>query len=466
MLINQASGGVSEREYPDVWQQDSVRLPLTYRFEPGVDTDGVTVHIPLAVLNQVTGDGFAWHVPGLRQDIVTALIRSLPKPLRRHFVPVPDFAKAVLERLGPGEEPLLDAVERELRSLTSVAVPREAWQVDQIPDHLKTTFRVVDEDNHTLAEGKDLRALKQRLKAQVRASMSAAADGIERGGLSSWTCGTLPRTHQQNRAGFVVTAYPALVDEGDNVAIRLFDTEAEQRAAMWQGTRRLLLMNLPSPLKVLQRNLNNEAKLTLSRNPHGSVADLLADCIACAADKLIAEGGGPAWTEDGFAGLRDSLRAELGDTVFDVVTHVQRILTAWQGVENQLTSMAGPMLEPAVADVRTQLSALVYPGFVTVTGWRRLPDVLRYLHAIQRRLERLPERLDRDREWMRTIEHVQEAYQQLLDKLPPDEPPGEALLEVRWMIEELRVSHFAQALGTPYSVSDKRIFRAMDELTP
>ncbi|MGH8910167.1 MAG: ATP-dependent RNA helicase HrpA [Egibacteraceae bacterium] len=466
MLIDERAGAVSALDYPDVWRQGGLRLRLTYEFEPGSPSDGVTVHIPLALLGQVTADGFDWQVPGLREELVTALIRSLPKPVRRSFVPVPDFVNAALARMTPCEQPLLRSLERELGRLGRVTVPRDAWGLDRVPDHLKITFRVTDEHSRTLAEGKDLAALKLQLRGAMRAALSTGAGGVEQHGQRTWAFGTLPRTVEQQRAGHAVTAYPALVDEGDSVAVHVLGTEAEQRRAMWQGTRRLLLLSMPSPVKLIRGRLTNEVKLALGRHPHHSVTDLLDDAVACAADRLLAEHGGPAWDQDGFAALRDVVRAELADAALDAVTHAGRILAAWHRVEQRLAAVANPAHEPALADVRAQLSGLVYPGFVTATGWRRLPDVLRYLRAVERRLDRLASSPARDRELMETVQAVAQACQRRLDEAPPGGPVADALLGIRWMIEELRVSSFAQTLGTPYPVSAKRILRALDQLAP
>jgi ATP-dependent helicase HrpA len=463
MLIKHGAGGVSERDYPDVWRQGRLELPLTYQFEPGADADGVTVHIPLAVLNQVRADGFDWQVPGLRHELVTALIRSLPKPLRRNFAPAPDHARAVLERSRPLEGPLLDALGLQLRRMTGVDVPADAWRLDQVPDHLKITFRVSDDERGALAEDKDLERLKLRLEVSLRAAISAAAGGVERDGLRAWSIGTLPRTVEVERGGQVVQGYPALVDSGDSVGVRILESEDAQQRAMWQGTRRLLLLGTPSPVRFVLGRLGNQAKLTLRDYPHGTSVDLFDDCIACAADALMAEGGGPAWDGEGFAKLHDKVRGELADTVLDVVTKVERILAVVRTVEARLREQAGPTLAPALEDVRAQLDALVYRGFVTATGLRRLPDVLRYVRGIQYRLERLPEHPNRDAELMAAVKEVQDAYQRLLDRVPPGTQPGEALREIRWMIEELRVSYFAQSLGTPYPVSEKRLRRAMDQ---
>jgi ATP-dependent helicase HrpA len=453
MLITGDS--VSEQGYPDSWPLGALRLDLSYQFEPGADTDGVTVHVPLPVLNQVDAAPFTWQVPGLREELVVALLKSLPKPLRRQLVPVPDHAKALLARMTPYREPLLDALEHQLHQ-AGLAVRREDWQLDRVPDHLTITFRVCDGDR-TLAQGRDLAALTRQVQPQLRATLSAAGGGLERRGLRRWEVGTLPRTYQQEQAGHLVTAYPALVDEGDTVAVALLPTEAEQQRAMWAGTRRLLLLAVPSPIKSVQRSLDGPARLVLNQNPHGSVEALLADCVHCAADALIATCGGPPRDEAGFARLTERARAELADAMRAVVAHVHRILAVAHTVETQLAKLTAPVLAPAIADVRAQLATLVGPGFVTATGAQRLPDLTRYLQAIERRLDKLPRDPARDRDWMHRVETVLQAYRQLRDEVGD----GPELQRIRWMIEELRVSYFAQELRTPYPVSDKRILRAL-----
>ncbi|HEU5158619.1 MAG TPA: ATP-dependent RNA helicase HrpA [Streptosporangiaceae bacterium] len=460
MLVNATAGEVSEADYPDFWLQDGLKLRLTYRFEPGgsepgAAADGVTAHIPLSVLNQVRPEGFDWQIAGLREDLVTELIRSLPKAIRRSFVPAPNFAAAVLRRITPRQGPILDAVARELRDMGGPVISRESWDLDRVPDHLKITFRVVDGDR-TLAEGKDLTALKQRLAPKVRATLADAGTDLERRGLREWTIGTLPRSYE--RGG--MKAYPSLVDEGDSVAVRMLESAAEQDRAMWRGTRRLLLLNAPSPMRLIQRRLTNQAKLALGHNPHGSVAKLFDDCFACAADRLMAEAGGPAWDEAGFTRLNDHVRAGLHDAADAVVTQVERVLTIAHAIEVRLKSTDSPILVPALADIRAQLAALVYPGFVTATGWDRLPHLVRYLRAIERRLDRLPDNPGRDRDLMRQVQTLQADYESLRDRAA-DGAADPGLRQIRWMLEELRVSFFAQQIGTAYPVSEKRIRKAM-----
>jgi ATP-dependent helicase HrpA len=462
-----ATLSVSEADFPDSWRYGTLELELSYQFEPGADADGVTVHVPLPVLNQIDPAPFSWQVPGLREKLVVALLKSLPKPLRRQLVPVPDRAKALLARMTPyggliagsaGGEPLLDALERELDQ-AGVPVRRADWRLDQVPDHLRITFRVYDGEV-TLARGKDLAALAQQVQPQLRATLSAAGGGLQRRGLRSWDVGTLPQTYQHEQAGHLVTGYPALVDEGDTVAVALLPTEPEQRRAMGAGTRRLLVLAVPGLIKSMQRGLEARARLVLARNPDGSVEALLADCVDCAADALIAACGGPPHDEDGFARLRDRAHAELADAARAVLAHVQRILALTHAVEARLTELPVLALAPAVADVRAQLTSLVGPGFVTATGAQRLPDLARYLQAITRRLDKLPRDPDRDRDWMHRVSAITQAYQQLRDR----GGDGPELPRIRWMIEELRVSYFAQELRTPYPISDQRIYQAINEL--
>ncbi|HEU0040754.1 MAG TPA: DUF3418 domain-containing protein, partial [Jiangellaceae bacterium] len=454
LLINDDADNVLEADYPDHWPSDDRDLTLNYHFEPGSRADGVTVRIPLPVLNQVEPAGFDWQVTGLREELVTALIKSLPKSIRRSFVPAPDTARAALARLSPGSGRLTDALGRELTRLRGVPIPPDAWDWSRVPDHLKITYQVVDEKGRPVAEGKDLNALKAGLRTQVRTTIASAAASIEQAGLTSWPIDTLPRTFEQRRGGHVLTGYPALVDEGDTVALRVLDTEAAQEQAMWAGTRRLLLLSAPSPVSFVQRHLSNQSKLLLTQNPDGSVADLLEDCTRAVADAIIAAAGGPPWDEAGFAALRERFRAQLIEDVFDTVADVEKVLTVLHRVEQALRSTTSLALTASLVEAKAHIAALVPPGFVTVIGRGRLPDLLRYLRGVERRLQKLPTSPQRDRANMDAIERVDEAYRQT----------GVDSTDIRWMIEELRVSLFAQELGTAYPVSEKRVLKAIAAL--
>jgi ATP-dependent helicase HrpA len=470
MLVNENAEAVTKDDYPDSWRQQKLKFRVTYQFEPGADADGVTVHIPLQVLNQVTEDGFDWQIPGLREDLVTELIRSLPKTVRRHYVPAPNYARAFLDRVVPVQEPLPQALARELQRMVGVPVSADDFDLSKVPDHLKITFRVVDERRRRLAEDKDLEALRLRLKPKTRAAISkafesSAPSGLEqRSGLKQWTIGALPRTFESRRGGQPVKAYPALVDEGESVAVRLFDTEAEQHQEMWRGTRRLVLLNVPvNPGKFAQDRMDNKQKLALSRSPHGSVQALFDDCVTASADRLVAEHGGPAWDEEAFRKLYDAVRADLVELTVRTVGQVQQVLVAWQACERRLKGTNSLALVDNVADVREHLAGLMHPGFVTATGLRRVPHLLRYLVAVDRRLQQMPTAVQRDTTRMQKVREIQAEYADLLAGLPPGRPVPQKVRDIRWMIEELRVSYFAHALGTAFPVSDKRVFKALDE---
>ncbi|MBU9977782.1 ATP-dependent RNA helicase HrpA [Proteus mirabilis] len=466
MLIKEDAKRVSALDYPNYWHQDNLKLRLTYQFEPGTAADGVTVHIPLPILNQIKDEGFDWQIPGIRHELVVALIKSLPKPIRRNFVPAPNYASAFLERVVTPEGELLDKLEKELRRMTGVTVERESWQLEQVADHLKMTFRVVGDNNKTLAEGKDLNQLKARLKGKVQETLSAVADdGIEQQDLHIWSFGDLPQRYEQKRGGYSVKAYPALVDEKNSVGIKLFETESEQQVAMWQGIRRLLLLNIPSPIKYLHEKLPNKAKLGLYFNPYGKVLDLIDDCIACGVDKLIASYGGVIWQEEQYQKLQEYVRAELNDVVVEIAKQVESILTQVFAINKRLKGRVDISVAFALSDIKAQLNQLVFPGFVTSHGWKRLADIPRYLSAIEKRMEKLAIDPNRDRAQMSRVENVILQWQQWLAKLTDKQKQQEEVQNIRWMIEELRVSLFAQQIGTPYPISDKRILQAIESVT-
>ena len=464
-LVVREGAEVKEEDFPVSWTQNGMTFELTYAFEPGTDADGVTVHIPLLVLNQVTADGFEWSVPGFREELVTTLIKSLPKAIRRNIVPAPDHARKVLPYLDPTSGPLTDALARELRSLRDVIIEPEDWDWSRVPEHLRMTFRVVDDKGKTVAESKDLAALKERLKPKTKAAISQVASkavsGLERTGLTDWTFDELPRSFSEHRGGLTVAGYPALVDEGKSVAIRLQETERDQAAAMWNGTRRLLLLTMPSVIDVVQRNLSNQQKMTLMAGPHRNVGDLLDDAISAAVDQLMAAAGGPVWDQAGFARLRDAVRSDLADTVLTILQQVEQVLAHARTVDRQISRSSSPALLAALSDVRGQLEGLVHRGFITETGANRLPDLVRYLRGIEQRLDKIGANTMRDRSGMAIVQTLTDEYQKRLKAVPTGKYPSPELLEVRWMLEELRISLFAQTLGTPYPVSDKRIRKAL-----
>ena len=455
-LAGPAADQVRPADYPATWTGG---LALSYEFAPGAPDDGVTVDIPLAALGRVNAEELGWQVPGRREELVTELIRSLPKDLRRAVGPAPDAARAVIARLGEPHGNLLDALGTELGRLAGTPIPRDAWDESRLPAHLRMTLRVTD-DGRELARGKDVAELRERLRPRLQAMLADAAGDLLRSGLTDWTIGTLPRVITRGE----VTAYPALADTGEAADVQLFETEAEGAAAMVTGTRRLLLRQVPTGLRSIADRLSNEQKLAMTRSPYPSIGALLDDCAACAADQVIADAGGPAWDAEGFARLVAAARPALPLATARVLDVVARVLEAAHEAEIRLEPDRHNEVAAAQADARSQFAGLIHPGFVSETGLARLPDLVRYLRAISRRLDTAAQDPARDAARMAAVLRVADAYQRAVAALPAARRSGADVRSVRWMIEELRVSLFAQVLGTSGPVSEKRILTALDRL--
>jgi ATP-dependent helicase HrpA len=478
-LVGPAGGQIRPADYPARWGE----LPLSYEFAPGEADDGVTVDIPLAALDQVSGEELGWQVPGRREELVTELIRSLPKDLRRAFVPAPDTARAVLAGLGEPHGNLLDALSAELGRLGGTVIPRSAWDLSRLPAHLRITFRVMD-SGREVASGKDLDALREQLRPRLQAMLAESASDIVRTGLTDWTIGTLPRVITRGDGASPgghsaspgagprtprpwnppVTAYPGLVDTGTAADVALFGTEAEASAAHLAGTRRLLVLQVPSGVRSIADRLPYERKLAMMRNPYRSLGALLDDCVACAADQVITDAGGPPWDADGFARLVAEARDALPLATARVVDVTAQVLEAAHEAESRLQRTASPALAAALSDAAAQLTGLIHPRFVSETGLQRLPGLVRYLRAITRRLEVAAENPARDADRMAVVHRVTDACQRAVGELPASRRSGAGVQAVRWMIEELRVSLFAQVLGTSGPVSEKRVYAAIARL--
>jgi len=365
----------------------------------------------------------------------------------------------VLTRLDPATGDLLSALAAELGRLGEVSVPVTAFDLARLPQHLRLTFRVLD-DGEVIASGKDLDELRDELRPRLAERLAATAGDLTRKGLTSWDFESLPRVFAQGQ----VKAYPALADAGDSVDIRLYERQAEAEQAMLAGNRRLLLLEVPSGARAVASRLPTSAKLAMSRHPYASAAALLDDCAACAADAIIEQAGGPAWDLQAFAALLEAARADLRPRAADVVSTVARILGEAHAVESALDSARSPHLAGAVADMRAQLAGLIYRGFVADTGARRLPDLVRYLRSIAHRLDRASADIGRDAGRMAVVHRVSDRYERRLAELGPRARHRADVVAVRWMIEELRVSLFAQPIGAAIPVSEQRVNAALDRL--
>jgi ATP-dependent helicase HrpA len=462
MVVSEAGQDVSAADYPTSWQEEGATLPLSYHFEPGAADDGVTVDVPLRVLNQVPDDVLSWQVPGLREELVVSLLRSLPKQLRVSFVPAPDHAREFLASVTPGEEPLLDALERHLRSRTGVVVPREAWDWAKVPAHLRPTYRVLETDGSVVTTGKELATLKAPLEERFAAALDEAADDRTRSGQRSWTFGTIDRSFERTLAGQQVKGYPALVDEGRTVGLRVFSGQAEQQAAHRLGVRRLVALALPSPAARLTEGWDNRQKLALAGSPYPTVAELLEDCALAAVETLVDRHGGPVWDEPAFAALCAAVRPALETTAREVLADAVRALDSWRETDRVLSGTVELPLLPAMSDMRGQLARLVDRGFVADAGADHLRELPRYLGAVRVRHEKLLSGgADRDRRLMEQVLPLQGAYLNRVAALPHGQSEPSGLRAVRWLLEEYRVSLWAQHLRTAQPVSDARIRKAL-----
>ncbi len=486
LLVGEAGDAVSDLgvAFPTRWSQGELTLGLTYQFEPGADADGVTAHLPVEVLNQVDETGFDWLVPGMHEELVTALVKALPKDVRRNFVPAPDHARAALRGMREagvvGALPVREALAEELtgRGLARVDPQDMAWE--RVPDHLRMTFRVERSVRpgrkgrdgrrgrvEVLGEGKDLAALQQQLAGQVRTTMAAAAAGVERSGLTAWPEGErydpLPETFSRQVGPREVQGFPALVDTGDAVDVRVMATRSEAERETRRGVRRLLLLGTTPPWKRLLALLSNEQKLSLGHNPHGSVPALLEDALAAAVDSVVLDQPGatvrdPAQFEAALAGVRRLTVPR----VLEIVESLVPILDTARQVSLRLQRLDAPAAADMALDLRRQLDTLLRPGFVAEVGHARLPRMVVWLRAMAERLDKGLQDLPRDRQRMEDVHVVEAELASFLDGLPPHRREDPDVRDIVFSVQELRVSLFAQRLGTPAPVSAKRIYVAMD----
>ena len=534
-LINEEAADYDDSQFPRQWVQrtDSGELTLDLRYEyaptagiGGAHTDaakrdGVAVQVPILFLNQLNPEPFRWQIPGLRHELVTALIKSLPKAIRRNFVPAPDVARAACAALeedySPATDELIPSLALVLRRLRGVVVEPEAFNWDAVPGHLKMGFQVRNARNKILGEGKDLRALQQQLHKEIRGALadslgasddtmakmvalaqggSGNSDGSGNSGNSAASAkkgakspgtpanadasggvreisgltefpadlfpnGEIPRKVQRIIATQAVNGYPALVDEETSVGLRIFPTEAEQLHAQRRGIIRLLQLQVPSPVRYVSEHLSHKEKIVFTQNPHGSIDELIRDCTVAALDHLVPHT--PIFTHTEYSELYEHVRAELIETVFDVTKLVAEILSEATALKKAIKKATSLTTMHAVSDVKAQMENLVYPGFVAKTGYDQLVHIPRYLKAAQVRLTKLGPNLHRDNQLMLTVQDLEDSYDNAVKSLPAGTIVPDALRRVNWMIEELRVSFFAQELGTAYTVSEKRIAKAQRE---
>jgi ATP-dependent helicase HrpA len=456
-LMEREAVEVTGDEYPDHLEVDGLKLPLSYHFEPGHPADGVTVRLPLAALNQVRPEPFEWLVPGLLEEKVVTLIRSLPKTLRKNFVPAPDFARAVLDAVPPREGSLVEAVRLELKRMTGVEVPLDAWDGVDFPAHLRMNFQVVDAEGKTVEQGRELRRLQGGLEGRAEASFSGSgAQSWERDGLRRWDFGELPEHLELDQGGVTIRGYPAVVDEGDAAALRLLDSPERAMEAHRAGVRRLFMLAQKDQVKYLRRKLPHIERLCLLYTRLGRCETLKEDILAAVFDRVFFTEGVPR-DEAAFQRCLENGRGELVSTANDLAETLLEVLTRYQAVCKHLKGGVPLTLMASRQDIQEQLDALVYPGFVRDIPRERLGDLPRYLQGIERRLERLAQDPQKDEAGLRAVRPLWEQYRRRREQQRNKGIDDPELARYRWLLEEYRVSVFAQELGTRDKVSAKRL---------
>ena len=447
-------------QFPETWSAGGVEYAVDYEFDATSDNDGVTVNVPVSLLSHVDADAFEWNVPGLREELVTELLRSMPKSVRKGFVPIPDTVAKILPELEDTEGSVVDAVRRALRSVSEEPLPADALATDRLPDHLRPIYRVVGDDGNLIAQGRDLDALRTQLAREVSDGLQASEHPLTAEGQTSWTFGEIPTQIRTDAGGQSVDAFPSLVDTEDSVALRLLPDANAQHEAMWLGTRRLLRLNVGGIARALDNLLDTEANLAIASSPYDSKVAWVTDASDCLFSKLLADAGGVVWNEADWDVLVGKVRAGLPDVVAELGPHAAEILVRNARLRARLAEKAAPAILPARRDMAQQLVRLVYPNHLTGVGPERLADVARYLKAIEVRLDKLPDRIVQDGQLMAKCKNLESDYDAYAERLAP----SEALTELNWQLEEFRVATFAQQVGAAGKVSEKKIRAALRQL--
>jgi ATP-dependent helicase HrpA len=465
-LMRHAASDITEAQFPETLRvsEDGAELKLKYRFDPGHALDGVTATVPLPLLNRLDAAPLEWLVPGLIRDKIAAAFKSLPKSLRRHLVPVPEHVTAFLtecdrrEARGERREAFADAIRSFVQRAAGVPVDRDAIAAIDYPPHLRMNFRVVDDAGRELATGRDLVALKAQLGQAAQLTFGQADTGIERDNIRLWDFGDLPQEIAFTRGGRRLTGYPALVDEGECVAIRLFDVRQAADAAMRAGVARLLRLSLKEQMKQLEKNLRGFEQAALQLRGAAAAGDLREDLLTAIVDRaFIGEDALPRTHKDfevqrGRARARLPAVSEAACRLFAAIADEYHRVSLMLGAAKSKSALARP-----AADIRAQLPLLVYKGFFNATPWEQLAHLPRYLKAMQLRLEKYAKDPARDAKHAAGIAELWQRYAERLEKQRKAGEVDPRLAEFRWQIEELRVSLFAQELKTPYPVSYKRL---------
>lgn len=466
VLAREASE-VTAAQYPDSLQVGELRLPLTYHFEPNHPRDGVTVRVPAPLLPSLPGERLEWLVPGLLEAKCVALVRNLPKALRKNFVPVPDFVKAALARMTFGQGALPQALGHELLRMTGARVPDEAWDesVSLVEGHLRMNIEVVDGQGKFLGEGRDLAELTARFAAASQAALAVPRDAKSEQPVQAKAFSEVKPTAQQKIAGLSMTVYPALVEDNGTVREGRFSTQAEADFQHRRALQRLLLQQLAEPAKFLRGKLPGLTELGLLYRDMGRVDALVEDILLASLDSCILDGE-PVLPREGaaLAALAERKRGSWAEHAERLARQTLEVLKLWHGLQKRFKGKIDLSQAVALNDIKQQLGNLVYPGFVRETPALWFKELPRYLKAIELRLEKLGSQVQKDRVWSGELANVWAQYKARADKHAQEGKRDEQLALYRWWLEEYRVSLFAQQLGTKVPISDKRLSKQWSQV--
>ena len=463
-LMRHAASNITEELFPEQMQIGVISVPLKYRFEPGHPLDGVTAIVPLHVLNQLDPAVTDWLVPGMIRDKVTHLVKALPKAIRRVCVPVPDFVTRFLEQAKPGEKPVREALAEFIVKQTGLAVDADDWNGEKLPDHLSMNFQVVDDAGQELAVGRDWSALQNQLgqAAQLTFRSSSSTPDIEREGLKQWDFGDLPESLTFTRNGSTLTGYPAVEDNDDSVAVRLYDTPSVAEEAHRAGVRRLMRFELKEQMKQLEKGLPGFTQYALLLRNIMSPDDLREDMLTAIADRAFLGDDPLPRSNDEFMKLKQRARTRLPAVTEALTRQALNIATEYQALIAKLNQPGGAArIKP---EIEQQLRKLLHKGFFSQTPWEHIQHLPRYLKAMRMRMDKYPGNIDRDTKHAYSIIQLWQNWEAEVDKRRKAGRLTPELMNYRWLLEELRVSLFAQELKTPFPVSFKRLEKAWNEL--
>lgn len=454
---------VTEESFPDHWRKGSIDYELTYKFEPGDPLDGVTVMVPIPMLAGLDTEGFDWLVPGLRLELVTELIRSLPKALRRTVVPAPEFAERAIDRLVPYEGTITQQLADVLHELGGQGINATDFQPGKLPMHLRMNYGAIDKRGKIVDSDRDLAALIRRQSGHIKSSVSRVSRTAESTAVSEWTddtLGAIDDTVTTNVDGHEVTAYPALVATKDGVELKVHPTKAAADAAMVTTTLTLLMRDIAVNTAQMVKGLPLQQRVAVDSYPHGGADGLVNDARVAAIRDLMLEAGGPVRTPSAFQKLKDTVKPQVPGRVCQAVVAIAPGLAEYSNLQAELAHWDGA----AIDDMREQLEFLLPRNAITIHGMSHLRHLPRYIQAMRIRLEDMNLDPDRDADRQAEVDNAKAYLANRLRSLPPGREKTREVKDIRWMVEELRVSLFAQRLGTAHAVSLRRIQKAVDKL--